>query len=303
MIEPSNMKTLGDGRPAAADSPPLVTVALPVYNEEKHIGETLHSIINQDYTNLEILIFDNRSTDQTGTICREFAQKDQRIHYQCHEKNIGAGANHILAVERAKGKYFMWAAGHDRWSTNLISEAVLLLEKRGTATIAFGTPVWIDENGDPMPKYSGWYDTRGLNPIARFFMILWGGMNPILGIFRRKALPDLTKYNFVGADLVVLGELALLGEFIHAANTFFYRRQNRAAETHSERMDRYKSKEMQIVDSGFSRLFPMAKLPLELLRIVFQAKIGLLEKICLAILLMPSLPIRYILGRKDRKIT
>ncbi len=294
------MKIPADIGHAAWVSSPLVTIALPIYNEEKHIEETLHSIINQDYANLEILIFDNHSTDRTGINCQEFAQKDQRIRYHCHEKNIGAGANHILSLEKAHGKYFMWAAGHDRWSTNLVSEAVSLLENHETATIAFGTSTWIDEDGNQVAKCSGWYDTRGLNPVARFFMVFWGSMNPILGIFRRKDLPDLKKYNFVGADLVVLAELSLKGEFIHAAKSTFYRRQNRAVENHNQRMKRYKSKEMQIADSSFFKLFPMTKLPFELIRIVLQAKIGFLEKICLATLLLPSLPIRYILGKKDR---
>ncbi len=278
---------------------PQVTVALPVYNEERHISKTLDSLIAQDYPNLEILISDNCSTDKTGVICQEYAEKDQRIVYKRHHENIGVAANHILIARRAQGKYFMFAAGHDYWSKNLVSQSVQLLERFETATVAFGTPSWIGEEGKSINKFQGWYDTRGLNPVARFFMVFWGSMNPILGIIRRKEMPDLENYNFAGADLVVLAELAFKGEFLHAVDASFYRRQNRPVEDYSEKMKRYKSREMKIEGAFFYRLFPLTRLPLELLRVVLQAKLRPLEKILTIALLLPSLPIRYILGKKD----
>jgi glycosyltransferase involved in cell wall biosynthesis len=281
---------------------PLVTVAVPVYNEETYIGETLDSILRQNYSNLEILISDNHSTDKTGIICREYAKRDHRIRYYCHDKNTGAAANHIYLSQKAQGKYFMFAAGHDLWSENFVFQSVMLLENTKNAMIAFGTPLWIGKDGKPLARFSGWYDTRGLNPVARFFMVFWGSMNPILGLFKRKDMPDLRGYNYVGGDLGVLGELSLKGEFIHAANTFFYRRQNRSVENYSQKVKRYKDKEMQIVNTSFSALFPLLKLPVELLRIVMQAKISAPEKILIFILLLPSFPARYILGKKDNNL-
>jgi glycosyltransferase involved in cell wall biosynthesis len=283
---------------------PLVSVALPVFNEERYIAETLTSVLQQDYTNLEVIILDNCSTDDTGKICRAFAEQDHRIRYHCHEKNIGVGPNHISSFNIARGKYFMWAAGHDRWSENFISQSVRSLEKFQSATIAFGTPKWIDCNGEPIKKYSGWYDTRGLNSLARFLMVFWGSMNPILGLFRRESMPaDISDYNFAGADLVILGELSLKGEFIHASNTSYYRRQNRPAETHIERMDRYKSAKTNIGDSVLLKLFPLAKIPLELIRVIFQSKIETIEKILLLIILIPMFPVRYIMGIRDKSVS
>lgn len=285
-------------------SPPLVSIALPIYNEAVHLEETLKTLLEQDYTNIEILIFDNCSTDGTGKICEVFAKQDSRIQYYCHRKNIGVGLNHILAFNMARGKYFMWTAGHDQWSKNLISQSVLLLEEYPSAAIAFGTPEWIDDNGKRLPKNSGWYDTRGLNPIARFSMVFWGSMNPILGLFRRDMMPaDISGYNFAGADLVILGELSLKGEFIHAVNTVYYRRQNRPPETHKARIDRYKSDEMRIGDSYLSKIFPLAKLPLELVRIVICAKIETLTKFFILMTFIPMFPIRYIMDRKDKRFT
>ncbi len=277
---------------------PLVSVAMPIYNEEKHLRETLVSITQQDYPNLEILISDNHSTDGTAAICKEFAQKDARISYHQQDKNIGVGPNFIHSFETSTGKYFMWASGHDKWAPDCISTCVQSLEKDDSATLAFGTPVWIGEDGNILHKFSGWCDTRNLSPTARFIMVFWGSMNPALGIFKRKDIPDLRRYNYAGADLTLLGVLALKGTFIHATDTCLYRRQNRVVQNHNDRMNRYRGKEMKIAVSYFSRLLPLAKLPFELLRAVLQSKITFLDKVCITSLLLPSLPLRYIIGKK-----
>ena len=195
----------------------------------------------------------------------------------------------------------MFAAGHDEWSQNLVSECVHLLEKHESVTVAFATPSWIDENGNPFGKFTGWYDTRGLNPVARVFMVFWGGMNPILGIMRRSSIPHIDNYTFVGADLVVLSELALKGEFAHAVNAQFFRRQNRSAEKYNEKLKRYKSDEMQIGSSLLARIFPLAQLPFELIRVVIQTRASFFIKFVIIFLLVPSFPIRYLLGKKDHE--
>lgn len=280
------------------DNSPLVSIALPIFNEEKYLRETLDSLISQKYQNLEILISDNCSEDNTKDICHEYAARDSRISYHRQDSNIGVGPNFISTMQKTKGKYSMWASGHDKWAPDCISSCVQSLEDDDSATLAFGTPVWMGEDGNILHKFSGWYDTRGLSPVARFFMVFWGSMNPVLGIFRRKDIPDLRRYNYAGADLTLLGMLALKGTFIHATGTCLYRRQNRAVENHNDRMNRYRGKEMRVAVSYFSRLFPLAKLPFALLRTVLQSKASLLDKLCIISLLIPSFPIRYLMGKK-----
>jgi glycosyltransferase involved in cell wall biosynthesis len=283
---------------------PLVSVAFPIFNEEKFITESIESILNQDYPKLEIIICDNASTDNTGRICEKFANMNSRISYLRQNNNIGAVKNFSFGLSKAKGKYFMWAAGHDKWSPNLITQCVQLLERSPSTTIAFGTPKWIGQDGVELEKHSGWYDTRGLNPVVRFIMTLWGSVNPILGVIRRDCLPDLNKnYNLVGIDLVLLADLALKGEFVHATNAIFYRRQNRPAENYRDKLNRYKSRNTKISNTLFSKLFPLAKLPFALIRTVVQSDIGLLDKIFIMILLFPFLPIKYVLGKRDNKQT
>ena len=70
---------------------PLISVIIPVYNVEKYIRECLDSIVNQTYKNLQIILVDDGSTDNSGKICDEFAKKDSRITV-VHQENQGAGA-------------------------------------------------------------------------------------------------------------------------------------------------------------------------------------------------------------------
>lgn len=150
----------------------LITVTVPVYNEWDFIKETIDSISSQDYKTLEILIADNDSSDNTGILCRELALKDKRIKYHRHDKNIGLTLNYEYLAKWAQGKYIMFAEGHNKWPPNLLSQCASHLENNESITIAFGTPVWIDREGNPIRKFSGWYgyDTRGLNTVSRF---LW----------------------------------------------------------------------------------------------------------------------------------
>lgn len=274
--------------------PALISILLPLYNEENFLRETLAGILSQRYANIEILIGDNFSTDKTFEICQKIMGKDKRASIFRHSENIGAAGNHIFLLNKAKGKYIIFAAGHDRWSDNYIAENVKAIEGSPNAVIAYGTPCWIDQNGKIFDRHSGWYDTRGLTVISRFFTVFWGKPNPILGLIRRDCLPPLDGYKFAGADNVLLCNFALQGEFIHTSNTTFYRRQNRGQESHEQRLKRYKNNEMKISTSVFQKLFPLLRLPFELFKTVAFSSLSFPEKVLISLLLIPSMLVKYL---------
>ena len=239
---------------------PLVTVGLIVYNESPFIHETLNSLLAQDYPNLEILISDNCSTDDSGEICAAAAEKDSRIRSMRHTDNIGSAANSIHVLEAAEGDYFMWAAGHDLWSPNLISKCVATLEAHSEAAIASASSTWIDAEGQPLDKESGWYDTRGMGPMRRFFFAFWGNLHPVLGVIRAQYLRDVPKIHVcIGADQILLTELSLRGDFIHVSDTSWSRRQPRAAETHKDKMKRYTGSDFRLGGSWLDRRLPLLR--------------------------------------------
>ena len=109
-------------------SPPLVSIGLPAYNNEKCIGEVLDGLLAQTYTNLEIIISDDASDDSTLDICLGYAKKDARIKVFEQKSNIGANSNFKFVLDEASGKYFAWVAADDWRSKNFIEENLKFLE-------------------------------------------------------------------------------------------------------------------------------------------------------------------------------
>ena len=91
---------------------PLISVIVPVYNVEQYLPRCLDSIINQTYTNLEILLIDDGATDNSGKICDEYAQKDNRIRV-FHKENGGQASARNLALDNATGEYVAFVDSDD----------------------------------------------------------------------------------------------------------------------------------------------------------------------------------------------
>lgn len=279
---------------------PLVTIGLFLRNEGQFVRQSLESLQTQDYENLEIVISDNCSTDDTGTICRELGSDDPRIKYERQEFNIGAAANSIRVLGRAGGKYFMWASGHDLWAPDLVSKCVAELEAHPGSAVAYASSNWIAADGAVLDKESGWYDTRGMDTIGRFFMVFWGNQHPVLGLIRTKYLRDLPKiYACAGSDQIILTSLALLGDFIHVRDSSWSRRSARHAETYKERMKRYTSEDFGLAGSWLDRRLPLMRIPIEMLRAIYRSRLSFLEKLVMWLALPPAFLLRYLAGRKS----
>lgn len=108
---------------------PQVSIGMPVYNGEKFIREALDSLLAQTFTNFELIISDNSSTDRTEDICREYSDRDIRIIYIRQIENIGAAANFKYVLDRSTAEYFMWAAADDVRSTDYIYVNLEFLSK------------------------------------------------------------------------------------------------------------------------------------------------------------------------------
>ena len=280
---------------------PLVSIGVPIFNEERYIDETLTSLRGQQYSNIEIIISDNASTDATLHICERHAQEDSRIRIEKTATNRGATANFQHVLDLAAGTYFMWASGHDLWSENLVGEAVELLEAEPAACIAFASSKWIDSVGQPLPRSSGWADTRGLSPIARFFTTLWGNMHPVLGVMRLTELRACGPMPaIVGGDLVLLSALSLKGYFVHAYRAMWSRREFRHETQFAEKIKRYSSDQTGLVKSRFNRMAPLLALPAALLKVIWRSNLRTGDKFLILITLLPSMALRYIDGRRPQ---
>jgi glycosyltransferase involved in cell wall biosynthesis len=107
----------------------LVSIIMPAYNCGEFIGTTLDSVINQSYKNLEVIVVDDCSTDNTADVVREYITKDSRIKYHKLEKNSGAAVARNKAVDLATGKYMAFLDSDDVWFPEKLTKQIGFMEE------------------------------------------------------------------------------------------------------------------------------------------------------------------------------
>jgi glycosyltransferase involved in cell wall biosynthesis len=105
-----------------------ITIGLPVYNGEKTIKKTLNSILEQTFTDFQVIISDNNSTDNTAKICQEYSKKNSKITYFQQNENIGSLPNFKFVLNSANSEYFIWIAADDWWEPTFLEKNVSVLD-------------------------------------------------------------------------------------------------------------------------------------------------------------------------------
>ena len=106
---------------------PTVSIIVPVYNAELTIGRCVESILNQDYTDFELLLVDDGSPDNSGAICDAYAARDSRVRV-FHQENSGVSASRNLALDRAQGTYLQFLDSDDWITPDATSSLVRAME-------------------------------------------------------------------------------------------------------------------------------------------------------------------------------
>ena len=94
---------------------PMVSIIVPVYNAEQYLRRCVDSILNQEYTDFEVFLVNDGSTDSSGDICEEYGNKDTRV-IVIQKENTGVSDSRNLALDRARGKYLQFLDSDD-WIT------------------------------------------------------------------------------------------------------------------------------------------------------------------------------------------
>ncbi len=115
---------------ASTNTPPLVSVCIPVYNGEKTIAQTVASVLQQSYPNVEIIIQDNQSTDGTWSLLNSFAKNNPQISLEQNQKNLGMAANWNVAINRAKGEYIMLLSADDLLEPLFLKRCIDILKNK-----------------------------------------------------------------------------------------------------------------------------------------------------------------------------
>src|SRR6478752_5059861 len=107
---------------------PKVSVGIPTRNSNGNIRGAIMSVIDQQYPNIEIVISDDDSTDNTEALCTELSKRYPVIRYIRQKENIGLFENFDYVLKESKGEYFMWLADDDAFEPGIISTYVNFLQ-------------------------------------------------------------------------------------------------------------------------------------------------------------------------------
>jgi glycosyltransferase involved in cell wall biosynthesis len=205
---------------------PKVSVGLAVFNGEKYLREAIDSILAQTFTDFELIISDNDSTDRTEEICREYAAKESRIRYYRNAKNIGGANNENRTFMLSRGQYFRWAAHDDLIAPELIEKCVEVLDNNPSVVLCYPMTVGIDEQGNHLYTIE---TNRGSSGKAserfRSLALKDHGCEIIYGLIRADVLRKTRlQLEYTDSDRTLLCELSLYGKFHEILEPLFYKR-------------------------------------------------------------------------------
>lgn len=130
----------------------LVSVIIPVYNAQAFIKETINSVLLQSYNNIEIVLVDDCSTDQSPEIIKDLCKEYQNIIYFKQPQNLGAGAARNKALDLAKGQYVAFLDSDDLWEKEKIFKQIRLMKENPSCGFTYTGAIVVDENGTSLNK-------------------------------------------------------------------------------------------------------------------------------------------------------
>ena len=206
---------------------PKVSVVLPVYNGENYIRVAVDSVLAQTFTDFELIIIDNASTDATYRICESYAKQDVRIRYSRNSKNVGGARNHLLGFQKSHAKYVKFLGHDDAWEPTLLEKSVEILDQYSEIVGVYPKSRFMDGDGSFIGDFESKVDFRSLRARDRLRAAVWGrhGSDPTFALTRSAALAKTKLLEaFVDSDRVLLARLALQGPLYEIPEYLFYRR-------------------------------------------------------------------------------
>lgn len=169
--------------------PPKVSVLIPVYNTDTFIGDAIRSVLNQTFKDFELIVVDNKSTDNTLKIAQEFSQ-DSRVKVFQNSENIGMTRNWNQCLLYSQGEYIKFLCADDYLEEFALAEFVKAMEENPESILSFCPKRVLNVNGEIVshaPLVTGEIKGESL-----FQMVLSKHINPVgeptFVMFRRAAL-------------------------------------------------------------------------------------------------------------------
>ena len=210
----------------AAKPGPRLTIGLPVYNGEDYLAAAIDALLAQTYTDFELIVSDNASTDGSGKIAEAYAALDPRVRYVRHPANLGSAENHNFVIREAKGEFFKWASDDDLYAPDLLERCIDALDARPEIPLAHAWTAFINEAGEITHTQDYPLTTDVSSAPERFRSLLYTqGGDDIYGVIRTRVLNQIKLHgSYHNADRVFVAELALHGPFHQIPEALYFRR-------------------------------------------------------------------------------
>jgi len=191
---------------------PLVSIGIPTYNRSTLLKRTIDSALNQTYRNIEIIISDNASPDNTEVICQQITSKNKRVRYFKQKKNIGPTNNFIEVLKLSQGEYFMWLGDDDWIDENYVNVCIDAMCLDPDLSLVCGKSQYYI-NGEKtfagktfdLSHVSAW-----LRIIAYYAKVTDNGM--FYGIMRKNQIQQVELQNIMGGDWLMIACIVFLGK-------------------------------------------------------------------------------------------
>lgn len=225
--------------PVEKDQTELISIGIPVYNGERFIREALDCVLSQTYKNIEVVVCDNASTDQTVSIVESYIKQDSRIKLFQNEINCGAAKNFARTLDEASGVFFKWMASDDVIAPTFLEVAKTLLDSDPDIMLVYSQAAMIDENSqllynaDEVIDVSNW----STDSKERFKQMVEAVMEhgsiaaiTIFGLARTEFLRSVPPIgNYFGSDIVFMSDVALRGQIAQLPEIMTYLRRHEQA--------------------------------------------------------------------------
>jgi glycosyltransferase involved in cell wall biosynthesis len=212
-----------------------VSIGLAVYNGENFIAAAIASVLAQTYTDFELIIQDNASTDRTAEICTDFAARDPRIRYLRNPTNLGLAPNYNLVFQNSRGRYFKWLAHDDFLEPEYLERTVRVLDARPDVVLCNTTIRYVRGDDSTIALYdSGLANADVASPAQRFATMVLPSHScvDIFGLIRRDAMKDsLLHASYHSADRAFLAQMALRGRLAQVKEPLSVMREHEARYT------------------------------------------------------------------------
>jgi hypothetical protein len=202
---------------------------VPVYNGAKTLRRLLESIASQTFTDFQVNMVDNCSEDETGSICREFADRDNRFKYYRNRRNMGVNYSFKYCFFLAAESDFMVYVGHDDyWASEYLEKCVSALDANPKAVLAYTWVKLLDLDGNIYNDYKDDFDLSIPDPYRRYLIMIGQlkMLNCHYGVIRVQTWADnihLMDRSSAAGDNVIMTSMAIEGPFIQINEPLFYR--------------------------------------------------------------------------------